>query len=175
MFTASFKKTLLIRIGVSALLIFALAVFIIILNININKRVRVIEQEKNDLAARNETINSLSDLQQEYEKAKPLFSQLTTALPTRDELINFPKELDAIAKRDKVDVGFSFGNEQPGTATESGFIKFTLSLAGSFQNILAFLTDLEAHPYFIHIPSLDLTRRDKNTYALVTTGEIFTQ
>ena len=167
-----FKKKLLIRVSIAAGIVAVFALFIILLNADINKRLVRIKEYKTELAIRTQTLAILAELQQEAKRAEPLMQELQSALPSRDELISLPRELEKIAKRNKVDFGFVFGQENPAQGNQAGTVRFTMTLAGTYQNLVLFLRELESSPYVVSIASIDVSRREKDTFAFATGGTI---
>jgi hypothetical protein len=170
-FKKRFLKQLLIALGV----ITVIAVIIIVLNIDINKRMTRIEARKRERAMQAEAILILSDLKKESERARAHYPVLESLLPTRDQLISFPRELEQLAKLHTIDLGFSFGSEAASTEDQPGVIRFTMSLGGTLDNLLNFLKAFESHKYFINLASVDLAKREGTRFALGTSGEIFTR
>ena len=171
---AGFKKRLLIKSGIAAAIILALAIFIILLNTDINKHIDEIIAANQEFALRSQTFNLLSSSNTDLKRAQPLLETLQTILPSKDQLITFPDELQKSANGYGVSVGFSFGSETPSTATQPGNIKFTMTLAGSFTDIVQYLKFIEGHRYFIRLDSVDI-RRETINFSLLTGGVIFTK
>jgi len=171
----SFKKRLIKQFIIACSGITLIAVIIIVLNFDINKRIERIETRKREVIIQSQAILILSDLKKEALRARSDQALLESALPTRDQLISFPRELEQLAKANSVDLGFAFGSETPSTESQPGSIKFTMSLGGSIDGLLDFLKALETNKYFINLSSVDLAKREGSRFALGTTGEIFTR
>ncbi len=171
----SFKRRLMKQLLSATISIVVVAVIIIVLNFDINKRMRRIEARRDETIIRSQSMLIFSDLQKEALQARSDYALLEAALPNRDQLIGFPRELEKRAKEHAIDLGFSFGNETPSVVGQPGSIRFTMSLGGEFDNILAFMKAFEAHPYFTSLSSVDLVRAENARYTLGTSGEIFTR
>ena len=172
---SGFKKQLLTQIGIALGTVLVFALFIILLNSDINKRIEQINKYRGDLAFRNQTIEVLSTAKSDLVRAQPLINNLEGLLPDKDSLVNFPRELEQIAKARKVDFGFGFGNEQAGSAEAPGFIRFTMTAVGEYGALIAFLSDLEAHHYFISLDTFDMTRQINGVYSVLSSGIIYTK
>lgn len=171
----SFKRRLLKHLGIASAFIVIIVAIIIVLNFDINKRMKRIETRKLEAAAQAQAIFVLSDLKKESIGAKSDYALLQAALPDRDQLISFPRELDQLAKLYKVDLGFAFGNETPSTDSQPGSIRFTLSLGGTLDDLIDFMKKFESNAYFISLSSVDLSKKEGSRFALGTSGEIFTR
>jgi Tfp pilus assembly protein PilO len=170
-----FKKTLLISLGIALGIIVILTISLFSLNSDINKRLAVIQQYKDDLALRSQTVLLLSELRKEAQRADELSQTISTALPTRDQLITFPREIEQLAIKNKVEFGFGFGSETAGSSSEPGFVKFTMTLGGGLPDIVSFLKQLESSSYFISLGSVDISSRARGGYALTTGGQVYIQ
>ncbi len=169
-----FTKKLLRHIGIAAGIIAILASFIMALNMDINRRVVAISDARSALALRSRTIELLTGTNTDLKKAEPLLASMQSLLPTKDLLINFPRELQKAAKNYLVDVGFSFGVERPPEKGQPGGIKFTMTVAGDYEGILDFLQFVETHRYLITLESVDVRRAAQTGFSLLTSGEIYT-
>jgi Tfp pilus assembly protein PilO len=171
----SFKRRLIRQLIVAFSCVIFIALIIIVLNIDINKRTARIEERKLQVLMQAQSILVLSDLKKEAIQAQSDLALLQSALPTRDQLISLPRELEQLAKTHTVDLGFSFGSESPSTETQPGSIRFTMSLGGSLDDLLNFMRAFETNKYFINLSSVDLSRREGTRFSLGTSGEIFTR
>ncbi|MDO8602145.1 MAG: hypothetical protein Q7R62_03445 [bacterium] len=171
----SFKRRLMKELIIAFIGIALVIVIIIVLNFDINKRMDRIGERKSKAMLQAQSILILSELKKEAIQAKTDYILLQNALPTRDQLISLPRELEQIAKANNVELGFAFGNETPSTESQPGSIRFTISLGGGLDDLLDFMKAFEAHPYFINFSSVDLSKKEGSRFALGTTGEIFTR
>lgn len=170
-----FKRRLLKKIGIAVGIIAILAAFLIALNIDINSRVAAISAARDELALRSRTVELLTGANSDLKRADPLFANLQSLLPDKDQLINFPRELQRVAKTYLVDAGFSFGAEKAGTSNKPGSIKFTMTIGGDFDNIIDFLKYVESHRYLISLDSVDVRRSTREDFSLLTSGDIYTK
>ncbi len=176
MILQGFKKKLLTHVGIALAIIGLLALFIVLLNGDINKRVVAIQTAKDETVLRAQTIELLTGANSDLKKADALLANLQNLLPNKDQLINFPRELETTAKQYAVDVGFSFGPESVAKDNLPGSISFTMTAAGDFDNIVDFLKSVEQHKYLISLDSIDVHRSGKdNVFSLLTSGLIYTK
>ncbi len=170
-----FKRKLLTHVGIAIGIIAVLALFIFLLNGDINGRVAKIDGFKNEVALRAQTIELLTGANNDLKRADLLMLNMRNLLPNKDELIDFPRELQRSAKNFVVDVGFAFGAESPASDKGPGIIKFTLTASGAYDNIVDFVKTIEAHRYLISLDSVDIHRSAKDNYSLLTSGQIYTK
>lgn len=176
MATDYFKNKLLVNIVITILIVAGLTALLVFIGRNINQKTDEISAIRRELSSRLNAIQSLANLRQQSAQAKANFSVLQTLLPTKDELVNVPKELNALAKARKVELGFAFGNEIAATDSEPGFTAFNMTLSSSYDNLVGFLKSLEKSRFFIAVDSLDVTRdpQSQRLSALIS-GKVFSQ
>lgn len=170
---STFEKKLWGSILITLLIIVPLVVVLVLVRGDIVKRIQRVDEYKSDLLTRSQAIGLLAELKKNAQRAEPLLERIENRLPTRDELILFPRELERIALEKEVDFGFTFGNETTGSEQSPGVVTFTMSLAGTYDALTAFLQAIESSRYYIRMESVDLTRKDGGVYALVTSGEVY--
>jgi Tfp pilus assembly protein PilO len=169
-----FKKSFFISIGVFLFILAVLVGFLIYLNIDIDRRVAAIKRYQTDIAIRNQAVLLLGTLKLEAERGAQLAGQLQEVLPTRDQLITLPRELEKVAKAHRVGFGFAFGNENLPSGTNPGSVRFTISLTGQIADLVSFLKDLEFGKRILNVQSFDLTqRRDAKDFSLILSGEVY--
>ncbi|PIT93122.1 MAG: hypothetical protein COU06_01845 [Candidatus Harrisonbacteria bacterium CG10_big_fil_rev_8_21_14_0_10_38_8] len=163
-----FTKKLLIHISIALGGSLLVIIAIILVNGDINRRLERITEHKVNFAIRDQALGILTGSGYDPERAQEAKEVLNTILPSSDELINFPKELRDIASTSNVSIAFSFGTENKSTGDKPGDISFTMSASGDQDNLLAFLKEVESHPYFIQFFSVDYKDR-----SLSTSGKIY--
>lgn len=177
----SFKHRLIKMLALTLGIIALAATMIIFLNLDINKRVDAIAKSKERLFLRDQQINALSSLNAKMEKADAAMVVLNNILPEKDSLIAFPEEIKRIAKENSVNYTFSFGTETPSSEGEPGSINFGIRAEGDFDAVIAFLKELEKHPYFISFGDMDMqfaqvqAGQAEKKFSVVTAGKIYTK
>lgn len=169
-----FKKQLLLKLGIGLAVVLILATLMFLLSFDISRRVRQIQNQRSEMVFRTQTIDALASLKSDFAKAKPYFSFLENILPQKDQLITFSKDLETLARQNKIDLGFSFGSEAPSSETEPGSLSFTLTAAGTFSDLLGFFKDINKSRYFVNFISIDLNKRD-TVYTGNLSGRVFSQ
>jgi len=137
---------------------------------------RKILQQKSDLALRISATGQLASLKADSDKAQPLFTILNSILPPKDDLINFGQSLTQLARTERIDLGFTFGAETPAKGNLPGFIPFSLTGTGTYENFQKFLRDVEKSRYIVKFNSVDLVRQGENsTFGIIAEGQVFYQ
>lgn len=168
----SSKHRLIINIAIffGSLLIFI--VLIILVNSDLNKSAQNIAEIKSQITARNLAIEVIAGSASIMDEVRADTKVLEKILPNKDDLIDLPAELEAIADSLNLEFAFQFGAEK-NASTGQSTIDFSMTLAGQYENIRLFLTDLEAHRYIIFFGVMDLRERALGGYSLSAKGTIF--
>lgn len=170
----NFKKRLLLHLGISVLVVIALAVVLIFLGLNVSKRTSNILKIRQDIALHNQKLESINSLRASQEKASQYMNILENILPTEENLLSLDRELNKLARDTSLDLGFSFGEEIKSTETQPGSIAFSMTTRSSFGNFINFLTAIEGMRYFIQVNRLELNRQG-NDFTGSGQGIIFAQ
>ena len=168
----SYKTSLLVNLAVGLGGVIILAPLIIFIGFDISGRAEKIQEQKRELISRTRTVDFLARLKSDSEKAADYSSFLTNVLPARDQLIGFSKDLEALAKKNQVDSGFSFGAETASTETEPGATRFILTASPTYNNFVKLLKTVEASQYFVGFEAINLERKGKD-YKSVSNGRVF--
>lgn len=166
------RLTLSLTIAVSAAVALLAATFW--LRFDINKRAAAIREAKKELAFRFETAELTATLKKDFETAKAQRVLLETLLPPQDKLINFSKEVNELAKKNKIDTNFSFGQEVAAAEQEPGYISFTITANATLADWLNFIESLERLSYFVNFNSFNLVA-DGDQFRSIINGKIFSQ
>lgn len=156
----------------------ALIFLLIILGFDISNKVGEIERIRGELYSNSENINKLAILRSDYNKAQPYFSELDNFLPTRDELINFSKEMNVLAEQSGVFFDnppkLSNENTSQNNINNINSVDVTATIKGGFDNILIFLKSIEKSRYVIKYDTLDISKQNGNSnYEAKLKGKIF--
>lgn len=171
---ADFKKWLLWNAGGAAAGAVILIIFLLLLGNDLSRRVSLIQTERQQLAARLQSIESLISLRSGSDRAAKQQAILEKALPNKDQLIGFSKELEQLAKSNQLGFGFSFESETAGTETAPGKNNFTMTLGGSYPNVIRFLKATENSKYYITLNLVEINLKEKE-YQTVMKGQVFSQ
>jgi len=168
----NFRKRLLIIAGVPLGISLILTTILFFMGSDIVKRTDQIKQLRGDLLFRLQLTESLALLRKDSEQAKNYITEIENILPSRDQLVSFPRDLSTIARQNKIDLNSSLGQEGSEGIGKLGQTNFTMTGQGLFDDFISFLKTLETARYFINLKSIDFTRRDSNFGALMT-GQVF--
>ncbi len=139
-----------------------------------SRRVAAIENNKRELTFRSSASEALRVLKigSEAVASERLF--LDNILPPPDKIIDFPKDIQGLARINKVDPSFNFGEEVAGSETAPGQIAFSIIVKGGFNNLVNFIKALEQSRYLIRFDVYNLTVEDQNYQAMIN-GKVFSQ
>lgn len=167
-----FKKRLTINIGVSLIIFVLISASLFFIGKNIAGRAEKIKQLRGEIDFRSRANQSLALLRNDAQKASDYAFALDNILLSRDRLLDFPHQIEAIAAQNNVNFSFGFGQETPKDGAGFGVINFNASSAGSFDNLINFLKYIENSGYFVKIESFDFQRKG-NDFQWLFSGKIF--
>lgn len=167
-----FRKRLIFIIGVPLGIVLILTIILFLVSSDITKRTDQIKQIRGELLFRAQITESLALLRKDSQEAQNYIIELNNILPSRDQLISFPRELSLIARQNKTDLSSSLGQEIPGDTGKLRQTDFTITSQGPFDNFISFLKSLEITRYLMSLKSLDFNRQDANFRASMS-GWVF--
>jgi len=170
----NFKTQLITRLAIAVGIITLLLIILFGLRFDINKRTETIKETRRELALRFKVVEKAATLKKDREIAQRQKVLLEELLPTSDRLINFSKDITNLAKKNSVDMDFSFGQEVAAIENKPGHISFTITANAALSNWLNFVEALEQMPYFISLSSFNLVAKEDN-YRSVINGKVFSQ
>jgi Tfp pilus assembly protein PilO len=156
-----FRKQVLKHVGLSIAGIIVIGMLLFFVRRDIENRVEVAATIRASLVRYNQASASLISLRSNETTANHYLTILRNRLPNRDELINFPKEIVNLANRNKIELGFSFKGDVDAVKEELKNLAFSMTLAGTYDDALKFLRELENHRYFISVENVNLTRKSR--------------
>lgn len=128
---------------------------LIFLGWDINNRAEVIRKQRQELVNRSEELSLFAKLQSQSNEADPYLNILGNVLPVRDQLFDFPKEMERLASQEGIGFGFNFGSETPSGPSAAGRIGFTITTGGSLVKIFKFIKAMEDSRFLIGFKSFD--------------------
>lgn len=168
---AKFTKEVLLSLS-ALVVLFLLTLW---LGSDISARSASVLSGRKDLVQKSEALRSLAALKLDSERAKTYSSVLQNILPMRDQLIGFPKDLEGIARKNKVDFGFSFGTENPSKDSQPGSLGFAITLGGKYADILSFIREVESSRYIIEWMELDIAVSSGDSFKGSASGRVFSR
>ncbi len=168
----NFRKRLLVIITVPLGVCLTLILALFFVGSDMSKKTSQIEKLRGDLLFQTGLTDSLAILNQQAETAKSYEATLQNILPSRDQLIAFPKNIVSIAKQNKFNLNTTLGQGEYQDSEELQQTNFTISGQGSFEGFVVFLKTLENGQYFIKFKTIDIAKQEKD-FGLLMTGGVF--
>ncbi len=167
------KKQLIITAGLAILMILILSAALVAVGIDISKRANQIGEIKKKIDFRSNIIKSLSILRSDINTIQPYIFGLDNILLARDQLINFSRELSAMAAQNKITIASSFSGEDSKTAGELRWIGLTATVEGGFNDLINFLKVIENSRYSIKLDNIDLNEKTGGGFKALFNGKVF--
>lgn len=170
-----FKKKFLTDLAIALAFIFAIAGGIFFFTYNIKKFTAKIIDTRQEFSRRTKSITRLAQLRSQFQnEAQPMLNVLYNVIPQRDALIDFAREMQAIAESEKLSFGFSFlGENAPGGDENLDSASFTLNLMGdSTTAIFNFLKKMQTFHYVIKIESFTMADERGRSKSIIK-GRVF--
>jgi len=118
---------------------------------------------------------SLAGLKKDMVQAEVYKRAMDKMLVTQDQLIDFPRWLDSLARARQVVFNFSFvGDSVKPQGNSPGYIGFNLDAEGRFDNLTAFMKDVElkAPGFLVSLDSIGLNVSGSG-YRISSGGKVF--
>ena len=170
-----FRRRFLIEFGIYALVVVVLSLGLFFLARHITEQMEGIIQTRGQIHFWSESTQILANLKQDAHQATLYKTALATALPKKDQLINFVPDIRILAAANKVTVTTSLGAQAPAPDNKLTTTSFSLSAAGQFDDILLFLAGLKKTKYPVKFNSIDIIRKDgqKAGFVMTMRGAIY--
>ncbi|MBI5147698.1 MAG: type 4a pilus biogenesis protein PilO [Parcubacteria group bacterium] len=155
---SDFRKAVIIKTAIAgggAVFLLAAAIFAVF---HINKQIAEIQNLRQIIQSRVSSVESIALLRRDSEKAAAATNIINNALPTKDNIIGFSREMDRLARENGVQLGFSFTSETEAAPDRLGDIGFTATTQSSYQSLTKFLKTLEASRFIVNVRNVDAVR-----------------
>ncbi len=132
-------------------------------------------QDRVLIRERSASIAILAELKRNAVQALRYEQKMNAFLPTQEQLLDFPRTLDNLARVRKLTLNFGFqGGQTPSQGNAPGAVSFALDVNGTFNDILGFLKDVEVEPprFLAAFDTFDIVRSVEG-YRLFTQGRVF--
>lgn len=166
------KKQLILTAGLGALIILILGVGLIIIRADILKKTEQINEIKKELDFRSTIIKSLSTMRGDINLIQPYIFGLDNVLPTKDQLINFSKDLNMMAAQNKINLASNFSGENIESSKGLKRIGLTATAEGNFNDLVNFLKAVENSRYSVKLDNIDINEKD-GKYKMLLNGKVF--
>lgn len=120
-------------------------------------------------------LGALADLKRDSPPADIYKRAMDKILVSQDQLLDFPRWLDGLARVRRIGLNFSFqGNQIAPGENAAGYVAFSLDLIGKLDDLVDFLKDVEFRSprFLISLEGIDLTRNGTD-YRILSQGKVF--
>lgn len=172
-----FRRRLLWNIGIiggSIMVGFAILYF---LGMRIEKKSVAIIQSRALITQRSFALDNLASLKKTEPLAEEYQQRINALLPTQDNLLGFPRFLEATARTYDILLSFSFqGDPVPSLGGKPGYVSFVLRTTGPRENIVNFVQYLESKStqFLVNIESIDFSAAS-DQYHVDIFGKVFSR
>lgn len=141
---------------------------------NLTQNSELIRQSNSDIIKESSIIETLSKLKSQKNQADALRGVLKNQLASKDDLIGFSREVNQLAQSSNVNVIPSFSGGADQVTGVFGSTNVSLTMSGTFSDVISFLEKLERSRYLVNITNFDLTRENENSalYRFFARGEV---
>lgn len=171
----SFRQKIILGSLITITVIAVLISVIFWISARLDEEVDKIVTDRGIIQKHSQLIESLANLRTIEPEVSKYKKALNALLPPKDELVNFSKWLDGLARAYQVSENFSFqGEASPPSENQAGYINFNLDSRGAYDNLVNFLKDVESQAprYLISFDDFDF-RREGDIYRITLHGRIF--
>lgn len=127
------------------------------------------------LRDRTASVAALAELKMRAPQALAYEQKLNAFLPAQEQLLDFPRTLDNLARVRQVALNFAFqGGQTAPQGDTPGSVGFSLDITGTFEDIQGFLKDVELEPprFLAAFDSFDVMRSGED-YRFLGQGRVF--
>ena len=161
-----------IKIAFWSILFLAMAGGLVYLRLDIIDKVNSAENIRKEMNSYSRVAEELNLLRSDIDKIKPYLFELNNAVQTKDQLVNFNKDIKIIANQNQVSVVSNFSDEKESVKSGLKEIGVSVNANGGLENLINFLKALEKSNYSVKLNTLDFSQSDKE-YKAVFNGEVF--
>ena len=172
---ARFNAQILFQVGITCVLLIVFAGATAYVRGDIKNRAERIDIARAELSLRQDAVGAYVLLKDASVRAEPYIQVLHTVLPTKEELINFPKVMRSLGEANAIDITVTFGRDSSGGVEgELMNTAFGISAEGSLVNLIRFLESVEQSVYFVAFTSLKLTALGQG-YRISLDGRVYSR
>ena len=170
-----FRKELLISFGIIAGSVVFIGLSVFFLSRDIAYQSEKITEDRVAVAQRTVSLGALASLKKDAPRAAAYKQAISQVLVTKDQLLDFPKWLDGIARGRQLSLSFSFsGSESPPQENSPGHIPFSMDVSGELDDLNDFLKDIEykSPKFLVTMDGFD-TSGGGSSYRIRTSGRVY--
>lgn len=125
----------------------------------ISSKAEQISNHRMEINSRITAVSRLAELREAAKEAQPAIAELSTLLPTEEELVGFPRYLQNVANREGVNLSFSFQDSGSDEIDEGeiGASEFSMDALGSYNDIISFMEAVEKGDFIVSLSSVNIT------------------
>ncbi len=166
------RKQLAIIIGVVLGVVLFFSIALIFLGSDIKENAERVKNARSELLSQSEATESLALLRSQAEQSRSYSVVLESILINRNKLVNFSRDVGAMAKQNRIDLNSSFSGESV-SAEGLGKIGLAMSATGPFDGFVQFLKILGNSKYPIKINSIHFTAQGDKIRAQLNGNAFF--
>jgi|GEM_PF-3418340 Tfp pilus assembly protein PilO len=160
-------------IGVFVILFAALIIFIAYpYYVKIQDTNNQIYEQRVQLAILEQQRLNVEQTHQDYNKIKKDLDTIQLAFINTDDMLKFISGLEQIAAKNSIEQNINLSTSTNNLINNK--LPFVLNLRGSWKNILAYISDLEALDTYILIDTLSYTKNN-NSLSVILSANVFSQ
>ncbi|MEK7481869.1 MAG: hypothetical protein AAB607_00695 [Patescibacteria group bacterium] len=161
-----------IKIVFWLILFLAMAGGLIYLRFDILDKINSAENIKKDINSYSQIYEGSNLLRSDINKIKPYLLELNNFVQTKDQLVNFNKDIKIIANQNQVSVVSNFSDEKESAQSGLKEIGVAINANGNLENLINFLKTIEKSNYSVKLNTLDFSQTDKE-YKATLNGIMF--
>lgn len=153
----AFIKQITIRLVIFVAIVVIGIIFLVVLGRGIKNKVLGIQDLRRQIEELNLAGEAFSTLAKQHQLIGPYTDDLNNALPTKDKLIEFSKEVFNLASSLNIDLNFLFKGEE--SINDLSAIGFSITFNRvELSGLVSFLQAFKKSHYFVDINSFDISK-----------------
>ena len=158
---------------IALLIIVAQLIVIGILKNQIKDKINILGSENQKVQTEAKIFERKADLLKQQNESEVFESLLKKKLASKDDLISFSKDIGAIGRSANVNVVPAFTGESKDESNFFGSANITLTVDGSFSNILSFMQLVEDSRFLITYDNFDISKlKESSDFRLFARGSV---
>ncbi len=169
-----YQKQILKLVAISLAIIVLISAALIILGRDITNKASDITETKKNIFNNSRSVELLTLLQSDAATSKRYLPQMENFLISKDQLLNFSKDLNLMAQQNNLPLNLTFKGETPltGDNPRQTSISINSESPSNMENLIKFLESVENSRYFVKFNSLDINQNN-NRMRLNFDGQVF--
>lgn len=171
-----FRRTVFISVTVIVVSFAAAGLGLFVVSKDLNVQVDAIVKSRELIRDRAVQVAELTNLEKDAPLANAYRQSLDALLPNEDQIYDFTRYLDLLARTHRVSIDFRFDSSVSATTESPGYAAFSVGANGFAADLVAFLKSLETESsqYLLDIDGASISRPG-GTYHLGFSGKVYTK